>query len=244
MSPVTASSRNPESLALRRGGEPIITADEIEPLRVFGRGGQRRRQLQRSCRPQRVKPKQSDRAVHRASRRSATISSLALAPAVSRTREASRKASTSRGVRGGTATPRRMSSAAPRSAPRLSPRQGSIRATGFPRCVINTASPRRTSPGSPLRALFASLMLARLMWPFLPCGWCLSSVARRIRVGLRRRWFPSTCHLIAAICREAGVGTAAAGTTTAGTAIVRMTVVRVRRVRSRGCGTANVARLS
>ncbi len=63
MSPVTASSKNPESLALRRGGEPIIAADEIEPLRIFGRGGQRRRQLQRICRPQRVKPKQSDRAV-------------------------------------------------------------------------------------------------------------------------------------------------------------------------------------
>ena len=63
MSPVTASSKNPESLALGRGGEPIIAADEFEPLRIFGRGGQRRRQLQRICGPQRVKPKQSDRAV-------------------------------------------------------------------------------------------------------------------------------------------------------------------------------------
>ena len=249
MSPVTASSKNPESFPLRRGGEPIIAADEVEPLRIFGRGGQRRRQLQRICRPQRMKPKQSDRAVayllqrldlqptrrqppkllkgpiefadfetaippeavqggcalhstspprhngwiapdrratlgaagflhdkrhqcrgipvfHRSSRRSATIRSPALAPAVSRTRGAFRKRSTSRGVRGGAATPRRTSSAAPWSAPRSSPRQGSIRATGFPRCVINTASPRRTSPSSPLRAFFASLTLARLMWLF------------------------------------------------------------------------------
>ena len=72
---------------------------------------------------------------------------------------APRKRSTSSGARGGTATPRRRSSAIACSSSGPSTRQGSIRATGRPRCVINTASPRRTSLSNPLSPFFASLTL-------------------------------------------------------------------------------------
>ncbi len=41
----------------------MVAADQLEPLRIFGRSGKGCRQLQRVRPPQRVKPKQSDRTV-------------------------------------------------------------------------------------------------------------------------------------------------------------------------------------
>ena len=66
-------------------------------------------------------------------RRSSTMISLATAPPVSRTAGTSRKCSTSRGARGGAATPRFRSSTTACSSSGPSTRQGSIRATGRPR---------------------------------------------------------------------------------------------------------------
>ena len=113
--------------------------------------------------------------LHRPSLRSATMIWLALTPFGSRGTGAASRRSTSSRRRGGLATPRRTSSAAASSINSLT-WQGSSRATGSPRWVISTLSPRRTSLSSPLRPFFASLTLARFTWLSWPDQVDLSSL--------------------------------------------------------------------
>ena len=83
----------------------------------------------------------------------------------SRATGAPRKRSTSSGARGGTATPRRRSSAIACSSSGPSTWQGSIRATGRPRCVINTASQRFLDRTKEVELVLDEIRILGETWP-------------------------------------------------------------------------------